>query len=44
MEINKELGPFKLKIVINEIDAEMEQNIIKKIGNLTNESLGVPYR
>ena len=44
MEINKELGPFKLRIVINEIDAEMEQDIIKKIGNLTTEPLGIPYR
>lgn len=44
MEINKELGPFKLKITIEEIDAEMEQDIIKKIGNLTTESLGIPYR
>ena len=44
MEINKELGPFKLKITIEEIDAEMEQKIIRKIGNLTTESLGIPFR
>ena len=44
MEINKELGPFKLKITIEEIDAEMEQKIIRKIGNLTTERLGIPYR
>lgn len=44
MEINKELGPFKLKITIEEIDAEMEQKIIRKIGNLTTEHLGIPYR
>lgn len=44
MEINKELGPFKLKITIEEIDAKMEQKIIRKIGNLTTEPLGIPYR
>ena len=44
MEINKKLGPFKLKITIEEIDAEMEQKIIRKIGNLTTEHLGIPYR
>ena len=44
MEINKELGPFKLKITIEEIDAEMEQKIIRKVGNLTTEHLGIPYR
>ena len=44
MEINKELGPFKLKITIEEIDAEMEQKIIRKIGNLITEPLGIPYR
>ena len=44
MEINKELGPFKLKITIEEIDAEMEQKIVRKIGNLTTEHLGIPYR
>ena len=44
MEINKELGPFKLKIVINEIDAEMEEKIIRKIGNITTEPLGIPVR
>ena len=44
MEINKELGPFKLKITIEEIDAEMEQKIIRKIGNFTTEHLGIPYR
>lgn len=43
MEINKELGPFKLKITIEEIDAEMEQKIIRKIGNLTTEPLGIPF-
>ena len=44
MEINKKLGPFKLKITIEEIDAEMEQKIIRKIGNLATEHLGIPYR
>ena len=44
MEINKELGPFKLKITIEEIDVEMEQKIIRKIGNPTIEHLGIPYR
>ena len=44
MEINKVLGPFKLKITIEEIDAEMEQKIIRKNGNLTTERLGIPYR
>ena len=44
MEINKELGPFKLKISIEEIDAEMEQKIIRKIGNPTTEHLGTPFR
>ena len=44
MEINKELGPFKLKITIEEIDAEMEQKIIRKIGNPTTEHLGTPFK
>ena len=44
MEINKELGPFKLKITIEEIDAEMEQKVIRKIGNFKTEHLGIPYR
>ena len=44
MEINKELGPFKLKITIEEIDAEMERKIIEKIGNHPIEHLGIPYR
>ena len=44
MEINKELGPFKLKITIEEIDAEMEQKVIRKIGNLTTEPSGIPVR
>lgn len=44
MEINKKLGPFKLKITIEEIDAEMEQKIIEKIGNLTTEPLGIPFK
>lgn len=41
MEINKELGPFKLKITIEGIDAEMEQRIIRKIGNPQTEYLGI---
>ena len=44
MEINKELGPFKLKITIEEIDAEMEQKIIRKVGYHSLEHLGIPYR
>ena len=44
MEINKKLGPFKLEITIEEIDAEMEQKIIRKIGNPTTEPLGIPVR
>lgn len=44
MEINKELGPFNLKITIEEIDDKMEQKIIRKIGNLTTGRLGIPFR